>query len=197
MKTITKSNMYLKDIELTIGFCGSRLSGKDFTADLISTYTDIPKKALADPIKEQYSKLMNVPIELLYEQGDQKELHRLGLISLGAVRRSDHIDWWCEELHEQVQGKKVLIPDIRFENEVEYFEKNSSLFLLFEISADEVALKKRGWSNSFADNNNTETERLKFKDKIDYRFDTSNWNNKKDKPDVKEALNKFNIPFED
>tara|TARA_R100000152_G_C6733097_1_gene157542 strand:- start:176 stop:769 length:594 start_codon:yes stop_codon:yes gene_type:complete len=196
MNNITKPNNYLKDIELTIGFCGSRLSGKDFTADLISKYTSIPKMSLADPIKEQYSKLMDIPLSSLYEQGEHKEMHRLGLITLGALRRSDHIDWWCEALHEQVQGKKILIPDIRFTNEVEYFENNSSLFLLFEVSANEKTLKKRGWVQSFADSTSTETERLAFNNKINHHFDTSLWDGKSEEQQIKDTLDKFNIYFE-
>ena len=196
MKTIAKPDSYLRDIELTIGFCGSRLSGKDWTADLISKYTNISKKSLADPIKKQYSSLMNIPLETLYTQGNEKELHRLGLITLGALRRSDHIDWWCEELHRETQGGSVLIPDIRFTNEVEYFKNNSSTFLLFEISADEDTLTKRGWVKSFADTTSTETERNKFKDKINHTFDTSNWEDKKGDDEVLKILNNFNISFE-
>lgn len=193
MKSITYPNQYLKDIELTIGLCGGRLSGKDFTANLIQEYVDIPKKSLADPIKEQYASLMDISIEELYEQGASKELHRVGLITLGAARREQHIDWWCEHLHQQMQSKVVIIPDIRFKNEVEYFDKNSSKFLLFEISASEDALRSRGWEKTFADTTTTETERLKFKNRIDYIFDTTSWGPDGGGKDVLKVIKDFEI----
>ena len=193
MKSITYPNHQLRDIELTIGICGSRLSGKDFTANLIQQYIDIPKASLADPIKEQYAELMDISIEELYEQGPKKELHRVGLITLGAARRQQHVDWWCESLHKKMQNKIVIIPDIRFTNEVKYFDDNSTTFLLFEVSASEKALRSRGWKKSFADTTTTETERLKFKDRIDHTFDTTSWGSKGGGPDVLKVIKNFDI----
>ena len=39
MKTITKPNINLKDIELTIGVCGKRLSGKDYISDKLVDFS--------------------------------------------------------------------------------------------------------------------------------------------------------------
>ena len=133
---------------------------------LLEKLNNISKKSLADPIKEEYSSLMQTPLDILYKQGKEKEVHRLGLITLGAVRRDQHVDWWCEKLHEQMQNKTVIIPDIRFVNEVEYFANNSHKFILFEVSADEDTRVSRGWVESFADTTTTETEINKFKHKI-------------------------------
>lgn len=166
MKTITKPNTNLRDIDLTIGICGRRLSGKDFIADQLVEKTSFSKRSLAHPIKEEYATLMDISIDSLYQQGDYKELHRVGLITLGAIRRDQHIDWWCEALHEKSQNGVVIIPDVRFCNEVEYFSHNSTKFLLFEITADDSSLKKRGWKETFADSTTTETERMNFQDAI-------------------------------
>tara|TARA_B100000131_G_C18120521_1_gene612718 strand:- start:203 stop:811 length:609 start_codon:yes stop_codon:yes gene_type:complete len=191
MKTLTTPNTELRDIELTIGICGQRLSGKDYIADLIHKHTDFKKRSLAHPIKQEYSRIMDIPIDTLYTQGDEKEIHRLSLITLGAIRREQHIDWWCEALHEKSQNGVVIIPDIRFSNEVEYFYKHSTTFLLFEISADNSSLKKRGWKKSFADSTSTETQRYDFKHRI---TETIENNNNNDTTNIVEnLLKKYNL----
>lgn len=191
MKTITKPNPELREINLTIGICGRRLSGKDYIADKLVTKTNFNKRSLAHPIKEEYSKLMDLPIDVLYTQGKEKELHRLSLITLGAIRREQHIDWWCEALHEKSQGGVVIIPDIRFCNEVEYFSQNSTKFLLFEIDADDSSLTERGWKESFADSTTTETERLKFQDLITEKIQNNNENDTTIVVD--NIINKYNL----
>tara|TARA_B100001250_G_C19799168_1_gene790141 strand:+ start:48 stop:656 length:609 start_codon:yes stop_codon:yes gene_type:complete len=191
MKTITTPNPNLRDIELTIGICGQRLSGKDYIADLISKEAGFKKRSLAHPIKQEYCKFMGVPIETLYTQGERKELHRLSLITLGAIRRAQHIDWWCEALHNKSQNEIVIISDMRFKNEVEYFQNNSSKFLLFEVTADDSSLKSRGWKESFADSTSTETERYEFQPSIS---ETIQNNNKSDTTNiVKELLLKYDL----
>ena len=173
MKCITYPNKQLKNINTTIGICGARLSGKDYVADIIKECLNVSKSSLADPIKEQYSELIDISLSDLYTQGETKELHRLGLITLGALRRDQHIDWWCEALHKKFIRSSIIIPDIRFKNEVKYFKKHSNKFILFNVIADKSSLINRGWTASFADKTSTETERLKFKKSITITIDNS------------------------
>ena len=166
----------MKKLKTTIGICGPRLSGKDTVADIIFIQTSINKLSLADPIKEQYSDIMNIKKDTLYLQGSEKEKHRIGLITLGAIRRFDELDWWCSALHKLAltrDQKEVVIPDIRFENEVQYFKDNSTNFILIEVTADKASLISRGWRPNFADSTTTETERCKFIDKVNYFVDNS------------------------
>ena len=112
----------LKPLSLTFGICGERLAGKDTVGYQLEKQLTLIKIALADSIKQQYSKLLSLPLQDLYVQGETKEYHRLGLITLGMLRRSDHQDWWCREVHQIIQNdrhKGAVITDIRFENEAD------------------------------------------------------------------------------
>jgi len=164
----------IKALKTVIGVCGSRLSGKDTVASLIEKNTDIVTVSLADPIKVNYANMMNISLQALYTQGPLKEKHRIGLITLGAVRRSDNIDWWCKELHKAHQQQSVVIPDIRFRNELDYFRQNSENFILCSIECSDKNKKERGWLPSIADNTTSETERLAFKSNADFIIDNNN-----------------------
>jgi len=163
----------MKKMKNVIGICGPRLSGKDTVAALVSDEMKATSVSLADPIKTQYADMMKISTDVLYEQGAEKEKHRIGLITLGAIRRYDNIDWWCKALHEENKKDTIVIPDIRFKNEVAYFKENSENFILVEVSADDGSLIQRGWRPTFADTTTTETERLRFLDKVDYHLDNS------------------------
>ena len=83
------------------------------------------------------------------------------------LRREDHIDWWCRLLHKRVKyDKGLIIPDIRFQNEVDYFKKNSDLFILLQIDASLKTREIRGWSSNIADKTATELEHLQFEDSV-------------------------------
>ncbi len=162
----------LKPLSLTFGICGERLAGKDTVGYQLEKQLTLIKIALADSIKQQYSKLLNLPLQDLYIQGETKEYHRLGLITLGMLRRSDHQDWWCREVHQLIQNnrnnKGAIITDIRFKNEILYFKENSDRFFLIEVKAETKEKIKRGWRPSFADTTATEQERHHFSNLIDY-----------------------------
>ena len=193
MRTITYPDTKLKNINTTIGISGTRLCGKDFIAKIISDKLDLPTASLADPIKDQYSTLMDIPLESLYTQGENKEMHRLGLIALGALRRSQHIDWWCEDLHKKYTRSSVIIPDIRFKNEVEYFKKHSNKFVLFNVIADKSSLIERGWKPSFADTTSTEMGIKEFRGDIDYTINNSNSMIHSIKGLLNKVLNQFDL----
>jgi len=161
----------MKLLNVVIGISGSRLSGKDTAALILQDLCGAKVTSLADPIKIQYADLMGISLDTLYTQGIEKEKHRMGLITLGAVRRSDNEDWWCEELHKTHQNLSLVIPDIRFRNEVDYFTKNSKLFVLLEINSSYSTKVRRGWIPSVADATTSETERQSFASSINFSID--------------------------
>ena len=165
----------MKKIKTVIGVCGGRLTGKDTVASFLQDcfLGDIWICSLADPIKEQYAKMMNINKDILYSQGKEKELHRMGLITLGAVRRLDDIDWWCKALHEMHEEENLIIPDIRYKNELEYYKKHSDKFILIEVKANTTSLLSRGWKESIADNTPSEQEHKKFIKDADYIIDNN------------------------
>ena len=163
----------MKNINITVGICGGRLSGKDTLAELIQEQTLQGEdwwgvQSLAGPIKEQYAELMQINKEVLANQGAAKEVHRMGLITLGAIRRSDNIDWWCEALHQAHEGENIIIPDIRYKNELEYYKKHSNFFFLVEIKASMESLVSRGWKKNAADETLSEMEYKEFSNEAVY-----------------------------
>jgi len=156
-------------IPICIGIYGPRLAGKDTAAHHIENILDLTKISLADPIKDEYSKLLGLSLACLYKQGSTKEKHRIGLITLGMLRREEDINWWCKLLHSRVHyDKGIVIPDIRFKNEVEYFVKHSEIFILLKINASLETRKKHGWSRSIADSTATEIDHLQFEPNTSY-----------------------------
>lgn len=197
-KTFIESST-LNPIPLTIGICGERLSGKDTIGFQLEEELNLIKFALADPIKEQYSQLVNLPIQDLYTQGSAKEYHRIGLITLGMLRRTDHQDWWCIAAHNRIQEmitqkqiEGAVITDIRFKNEVEYFKENSTNFILIEVKASEDSKIKRGWHPSFADKTATEKERNEFIHLVDYTL-YNNTTKQQLYRDINTVITKFNL----
>ena len=56
----------LKPLSLTFGICGERLAGKDTVGYQLEKQLTLIKIALADSIKQQYSKLLSLPLQDLY-----------------------------------------------------------------------------------------------------------------------------------
>ena len=182
----------MKNMNIVIGLCGGRLSGKDTVAEFIQEiyHDDVWICSLADPIKEQYARIMNLDKSILYKQGKTKEQHRIGLITLGAVRRSDNINWWCEALHGTHENENVIIPDIRYANELDYYKKHSNLFILIEVSSLPEVLVSRGWKSSIADETTSESEHLGFVKQANYLI-KNNGTKENLKKKVKKIYNKF------
>jgi len=181
----------MEKLRRVIGISGERLSGKDTVAKLlIDNLPHYKRAALADPLKETYAKLMEIDLKILHTQCEAKEEHRIGLITLGAVRRSDNIDWWCKELKKSISNDFIIIPDIRFLNEIEYFQNNSDIFILLDVVSSEKEKIKRGWKPSKADNDKSEIERLKFLDKVNFTIE-NNETLEELEEDIKQIANLF------
>jgi len=139
---------------------GKRLSGKDTLALLVQNVLGEDKCqiiSLADALKTEYCRSRDIDIKRIYEDPIYKEQHRQDLIDWGAFRRAENIDYWCEKLVENISRPIVLIPDLRFKNELNFFRNNSSCVAV-RLVVNEQTRKVRGWNNSPADVDATETE---------------------------------------
>lgn len=162
--------MFKYKFDNIIGVIGKRLSGKDTCANyLVKTLPNFYKTPIANEIKYEYADLLNIDKNILFKQGPKKEEHRIGLITLGLVRRKDNPTYWCERVY-NIYGKEkniknIIIPDIRYENEYFYFSNISKRLIIIEIIASKKIRKFRGYKPSETDKTASEKE---YKKLIDY-----------------------------
>ena len=151
-------------LKTVIAVCGPRLSGKDTVADILSKLLGYKKTPLAEALKEEYAELHDIPISVVYDQGPEKEQHRMGLITLGAVRRIQDIEWWCSAVKNKNENESIILSDLRYKNEIGYFVEHSDNFILIRIGAKVDTLRERGWKASPSDKDKSETSQELFKE---------------------------------
>lgn len=161
-----------------IGIVGTRLSGKDTVANAIQNiFPDFHKINIANKIKENYANLLNINPDILFKQGIEKEEHRMGLITLGLLRREENPDYWVEQVNNiavQLNYTNIVIPDIRYENEYNYFCSVAQEVYLIEVNVEDYIKRQRGWKENFAaDNTKSEIEFKKLKKFIDFKINNN------------------------
>ena len=118
---------------LIIGVSGKATSGKDYVSNLLITElrdTSIIKLSLADSLKEELAKELDISLDHLYNQN--KYQYRERLISYGKEERSKNINIWIEKLVEKFNKNPteiLIIPDIRFPNEAEFIRAHKGLII--------------------------------------------------------------------
>jgi hypothetical protein len=116
-----------------IGLSGYSGAGKDYVADAI--IKDFPeyqfkKMYFADHLKRIAAAMLGVDVELMYTQeGKQQKIDWLDGMTIrtflqkfgtDGVRKNVHSDFWPRSLMNQIGPKdNVIIPDMRFKNELE------------------------------------------------------------------------------
>lgn len=137
---------------------GKRCAGKDYFADFITKeYEGSKVYRLADEVKREYAIANNKDFNRLLYDREYKEKYRQGIIDLGTKERSKDSFVWCKKLDQQIsENKLVIIADVRYPNEIEYF-KNKYDVITVRITADDMTRKSRGWEeNPNIDNSETE-----------------------------------------
>jgi len=130
---LNKSISYVDPVEMgvkIVGISGKKRSGKDHMADRLVEEHGYEKFSLADPIKEAAKEIFGFTEEQV--NGDRKEEEdeywglspRQVLQEMGTdmFREQYGGDIWLDSLHRTLSlelPEKVVIPDIRFPNEVE------------------------------------------------------------------------------
>jgi hypothetical protein len=128
-----------------IGICGNARSGKDTLADLIAeSLLDVgiksKKLALANELKEECQDLVwkNLGIDIFTDNTEEKNIIRPLLVTWGThVRRKLNPNIWIEKVEEKIsENELVIIPDIRYSNELEWLRKKDS-YCIFVDRIDE------------------------------------------------------------
>ena len=117
---------------LIIGVSGKATSGKDYVSNLlISELKDsVRKLSLADSLKEELAKELDIPVDDLHNHN--KYQYRERLISFGKEGRAKNIDIWIEKLIQKFNKNPteiLIIPDIRFPNEAEFIKAHKGIII--------------------------------------------------------------------
>jgi hypothetical protein len=169
-----------------VGICGGKQHGKDTVAALLAKMAGADairtiRRGMADYVKEEiaecFSQRMSVPKEELLRQMNttgEKERWRLIMQWWGTeYRRAADKDYWVKRMDSWLQSSEcpehelVIIPDIRFTNEILYIADNGGYLILVDrpglsevvdthVSEQEWR-KFDGW-NSIIINDGTEEE---------------------------------------
>lgn len=139
------SNMISLDQKYFILIHGQMKTGKTTLANVIaSVYKGARVDHLADQLKEDYCVKNNLTRE---ELEANKSNHRKALIDYGAkMREKSNGMHWIETLEKKIATTYhpvVVIPDIRFENELTYFQTRYNTISI-KLEATEELLKERG-----------------------------------------------------
>lgn len=164
-------------MRLIVGLSGKQYSGKDTLADILYTgYLQehgFVKAHIADALKvlyfdetydSGYDDSDSVPVEDKVTAVDALKMHvpevRTRLIELGAEARAKHPDTLLTFALER--GNFILIPSIRFKNEIEFYKNNSDFFLPVRLESAESVRAERGVLSNSADPTETELDDYEF-----------------------------------
>ena len=128
---------------ILIGLTGAKYSGKDTLADHLCRSHGFVKYALADPLKEACKSLFGLRDEQLW--GDLKEerdrrydktpRQLLQILGTDCIRQKVQDDFWVARWQAWLDGsphRRVVVSDVRFENEVTAIHDNGGLVLRIE-----------------------------------------------------------------
>ena len=109
---------------IILGIAGKKQSGKDTFADFVVNHARgiVVKKSLSDPLKDEVAQLLNIPRQRI---DNEKAYFRPLLQWYGTEWKRGEFgnDYWIKKLEEKVllsNAHIIIIPDIRFANEVDW-----------------------------------------------------------------------------
>lgn len=123
-------------IKIVIGLCGKKRSGKGLAAAVIKACDqDFAEVAFGDALKEECARVLGITVD---EIDDNKEFYRPFLQWYGSsFRRSQDEKYWINALIRRSRFNdltKVVISDVRFENEIDWVHSQGGFVL--HISRD-------------------------------------------------------------
>lgn len=189
--------------------CGNAGVGKTTAAKIITEkYNKYKEFALGDKVKELTFKLLkifNVPITSINDLYDteKKKQYRYYLqnIATEAIRETLGRDVWCNVLYNIIKEEEyVIVSDVRFMNEIEYFMNNFDKVYIIKIVKDDIKIMQHSSETEIAklpynvliDNNGTieqlETKIINIINEIEYYNDNNTNNFKEDLSHMKKTL---------
>lgn len=141
-----------------IAFIGKRYSGKSLASEIVcSVDSRFSRKSFADVLRQEFSELNGVPIELLTSI-DSKEEYRPGVIKYSYTRKAEDPAYFAKKLFENLADNcYVVIDDLRFLEELKICVENQAAIYL--IYADNPRRRSRGWVfNPEIDEERSETD---------------------------------------
>lgn len=132
--------------KVLIGLHGLSRSGKDTAADYLVEHCGFVKVAFAGPLKKAAAEMLGLPLVDMYEGDREKKLPLYGvsirqvlqLMGTEFAREMLHKDFWVlrmkqelENLEKKGQGK-VVITDVRFDNEAIFVRKHGGTVVVID-----------------------------------------------------------------
>jgi hypothetical protein len=127
---------------MIICISGPRGSGKSLLASYLEHYHAFTRFSLADELKREVMRDWKLPASMLW--GKDKEIstgykRRQGqpltardiMIRHGEYRRSIDELYWCKLFDPRI-GDNIVIDDLRFKNEMEFFKQHRAIFVRIE-----------------------------------------------------------------
>jgi hypothetical protein len=121
---------------MILGIAGPKNSGKDTFADRFKLYVPCITRAFAEPVKRTCQQLFLLTENQLYDRDEKERVdERWGLsprqmfqhVGTNYVRNQidtnfflKHFEFWYKQ---QPQGTNIIIPDVRFQNEVDLIHR--------------------------------------------------------------------------
>ncbi len=149
-------NPFMKQI---IVISGKQYCGKDTLAKIIlGKLAGFKRVGIGDAIKIEYAKRKSLTFE---EIEKNKHLYRNDLIELGNWGRSKDGEYWLKCL---VKMDKIIVPDVRFEKELNFFKRQGAYCIRVESSVENRA--QRGIITNIDDRSETELDNYRNWDLI-------------------------------
>lgn len=120
-----------------IGISGKAGSGKDTVAQWLIIKRGYKSFAFADNLKMMAAKGLNIPIKYFYDRTLKESIiphlgvsPRVIIQTLGTEwgRNTINNNIWIDLLHKDIEvynDRDIVITDVRFQNEIDYVEKNN------------------------------------------------------------------------
>ena len=135
---------------MLVGIAGRKGVGKDTVADYLVQHHGYVRKSFADPIKTTVVDLFR--LEPHQMEGDEKEAidprHNLSprqmmqLVGTDMFRRMVRDSFWTDYFTEwflrQPDGTRVVVPDVRFQNEVDVIKSLGGIVIRIDRNNDTV-----------------------------------------------------------
>lgn len=132
----------MKNVSI-IGISGLAGSGKDTLADMLYNLMDYESMAFADPIKDMLSTGLNISLDHFYAE-DKEVLndhygvtirHMIQTLGTEWGRRYVGEDIWINAMESRIKtlagADKVVVTDIRFENEAAWVREHGTLIHIY------------------------------------------------------------------